>query len=111
MSSRSMPYSNSPDDCCSYLINDNSSLLRITTMIGKSYFTAVTKSCITIEKPPSPVIQIACLSGSAILLAIERSEEHTSELQSRFDLVCRLLLEKKNLITLLESYHHRDEGM
>src|SRR5699024_11599852 len=28
----------------------------------------------------------------------KRSEEHTSELQSRFDLVCRLLLEKKNLI-------------
>src|SRR5699024_12228152 len=26
----------------------------------------------------------------------DRSEEHTSELQSRFDLVCRLLLEKKN---------------
>src|SRR2546428_9621931 len=30
----------------------------------------------------------ACESG-------ERSEEHTSELQSRSDLVCRLLLEKK----------------
>src|SRR5699024_12173635 len=30
-----------------------------------------------------------------------RSEEHTSELQSRFDLVCRLLLEKKN--TKLEA--------
>src|SRR5690606_41187170 len=27
----------------------------------------------------------------------ERSEEHTSELQSRENLVCRLLLEKKNL--------------
>src|SRR5438067_6668686 len=27
-----------------------------------------------------------------------RSEEHTSELQSRFDLVCRLLLEKKKNI-------------
>src|SRR5699024_12514988 len=26
---------------------------------------------------------------------LTRSEEHTSELQSRFDLVCRLLLEKK----------------
>src|SRR5437868_9917373 len=26
---------------------------------------------------------------------VARSEEHTSELQSRFDLVCRLLLEKK----------------
>src|SRR5699024_12571618 len=32
---------------------------------------------------------IVCISGI-------RSEEHTSELQSRFDLVCRLLLEKKN---------------
>src|SRR5699024_11689416 len=30
----------------------------------------------------------------------ERSEEHTSELQSRFDLVCRLLLEKKKLVIL-----------
>src|SRR5207249_6285482 len=34
--------------------------------------------------------------------SVNRSEEHTSELQSRFDLVCRLLLEKKkqNNITL-----------
>src|SRR2546428_2478536 len=30
--------------------------------------------------------------------AIPRSEEHTSELQSRSDLVCRLLLEKKKRI-------------
>src|SRR5438067_5268972 len=30
-----------------------------------------------------------------LVLAKVRSEEHTSELQSRFDLVCRLLLEKK----------------
>src|SRR5699024_11478346 len=28
---------------------------------------------------------------------LSRSEEHTSELQSRFDIVCRLLLEKKKL--------------
>src|SRR5699024_12655067 len=27
----------------------------------------------------------------------KRSEEHTSELQSRFDIVCRLLLEKKKI--------------
>src|SRR5699024_12362782 len=32
---------------------------------------------------------------AAQLLHSWRSEEHTSELQSRFDLVCRLLLEKK----------------
>src|SRR5699024_11850808 len=30
-----------------------------------------------------------------------RSEEHTSELQSRFDLVCRLLLDKKKLYNQL----------
>src|SRR5260370_20617370 len=29
-------------------------------------------------------------------VAVERSEEHTSELQSHLNLVCRLLLEKKN---------------
>ena len=33
-----------------------------------------------------------------IALILSRSEEHTSELQSRSDLVCRLLLEKKNKI-------------
>src|SRR5947207_14171973 len=32
----------------------------------------------------------------AALAAADRSEEHTSELQSHSDLVCRLLLEKKN---------------
>src|SRR5690349_21881125 len=34
-------------------------------------------------------------SFTAILVIRPRSEEHTSELQSRRDLVCRLLLEKK----------------
>src|SRR3712207_8533266 len=35
-----------------------------------------------------------------------RSEEHTSELQSRQYLVCRLLLEKKKRLSLLtQSYH------
>src|SRR5437868_8635977 len=33
-------------------------------------------------------------------LEAARSEEHTSELQSRFDLVCRLLLEKKKHILI-----------
>src|SRR5438132_4094706 len=33
-----------------------------------------------------------------------RSEEHTSELQSHSELVCRLLLEKKNCAKFLEPY-------
>src|SRR5699024_8054156 len=39
------------------------------------------------------------IPSSAVSAA--RSEEHTSELQSRFDLVCRLLLEKKKLTIIL----------
>src|SRR5699024_11584868 len=38
-----------------------------------------------------------------VKLADVRSEEHTSELQSRFDLVCRLLLEKKKTSTMLST--------
>src|SRR5207249_5245 len=37
------------------------------------------------------------------VLADQRSEEHTSELQSRFDLVCRLLLEKKNSVATCDD--------
>src|SRR5579885_3758517 len=36
-----------------------------------------------------------CTPGWLLRAIGDRSEEHTSELQSRFDLVCRLLLEKK----------------
>src|SRR3712207_8837125 len=39
-----------------------------------------------------------CASFMAASSAGERSEEHTSELQSRQYLVCRLLLEKKNSV-------------
>src|SRR5438132_6410191 len=37
----------------------------------------------------------AVLATMSLLPALARSEEHTSELQSHSDLVCRLLLEKK----------------
>src|SRR3712207_8176368 len=46
---------------------------------------------------PTTVADARAWSGLAGLPeAFERSEEHTSELQSRQYLVCRLLLEKKN---------------
>src|SRR5690349_23774696 len=46
--------------------------------------------------PPQVVIQTEA-----------RSEEHTSELQSRRDLVCRLLLEKKNQRSSTSSRRYR----
>src|SRR5437868_9356708 len=42
--------------------------------------------------------EVVAAEGAPVVVAghaVLRSEEHTSELQSRFDLVCRLLLEKK----------------
>src|SRR5256884_1502441 len=51
--------------------------------------------------PPSDTLNIAAVGvggmgrTNLINLASQRSEEHTSELQSRLHLVCRLLLEKK----------------
>src|SRR2546430_5453818 len=52
-------------------------------------------------------------------LTLQRSEEHTSELQSQSNLVCRLLLEKKNRrVQYREADRHpscircrRDDGM
>src|SRR5256885_7133339 len=41
---------------------------------------------------------LAVATSSVPPLAMTRSEEHTSELQSPCNLVCRLLLEKKNII-------------
>src|SRR5436305_8826934 len=43
------------------------------------------------------------LTGEKQQIVAERSEEHTSELQSRPHLVCRLLLEKKNYLDLLRD--------
>src|SRR5437868_8100025 len=44
----------------------------------------------------SPGKTCSAIAWSITITLGERSEEHTSELQSRFDLVCRLLLENKN---------------
>src|SRR5207302_2358856 len=55
-------------------------------------------SAFTAHRPPSEVTNLRAADGSSKVPARAvgmRSEEHTSELQSRENLVCRLLLEKK----------------
>src|SRR2546421_2442353 len=51
------------------------------------------KGRIITSRIPPPTDGVFC---KALFCTGKRSEEHTSELQSRSDLVCRLLLEKKN---------------
>src|SRR5690625_5514340 len=49
-----------------------------------------------LSKPVDPANIGGVLVGRGLIRLSHRSEEHTSELQSRGHLVCRLLLEKKN---------------
>src|SRR5690625_6475331 len=60
------------------------------------------------ETPGSCMVTPINLSAAcmAILLCVIRSEEHTSELQSRGHLVCRLLLEKKKTNTTTHNTHY-----
>src|SRR5690606_39884910 len=50
---------------------------------------------------PRSVVRLASLDDAGEDALVFRSEEHTSELQSRENLVCRLLLEKKKHVTRL----------
>src|SRR2546430_6371399 len=49
--------------------------------------------------PQAPELDCHCAALLALARAAVRSEEHTSELQSQSNLVCRLLLEKKKRCT------------
>src|SRR2546428_10274937 len=68
------------------------------TVTDNESFTATTYRHIVVHAPPIAsftVMPNQPTVGTSVAFNA-RSEEHTSELQSRSDLVCRLLLEKKN---------------
>src|SRR2546430_13344924 len=78
-------------------------------------YTTLFRSCFTLSSlcelalliRQFPGLNLASVLGQAaalilFLVAVVRSEEHTSELQSQSNLVCRLLLEKKKK----DSQHH-----
>src|SRR5260370_9774167 len=53
--------------------------------------------------PGGPMVSVPLMVALA-----HRSEEHTSELQSHLNIVCRLLLEKKTIVLTNSSHtHHR----
>src|SRR5438034_2351101 len=63
-----------------------------------------------VSPPPDQELEWLAL-GAPVMTGAEyltRSEEHTSELQSHSDLVCRLLLEKKNfdIVDALANANH-----
>src|SRR2546426_5618042 len=61
------------------------------------------EGCVKIQGRRKSPVGVVLLAGSMALVTL-RSEEHTSELQSPCNLVCRLLLEKKKNIGAPISY-------
>src|SRR2546429_2127791 len=71
---------------------------------GGNYLAADRKALVCIQR---------LLSIQSVFAAIDtrpRSEEHTSELQSRLHLVCRLLLETKKTVEFRIAAHALDES-
>src|SRR6266446_8440096 len=77
------------------------------TMVRASGNSAAASSCR--RSTPGPTATSDCSAaqcGQTCGRGIERSEEHTSELQSPCNLVCRLLLEKKKY-KKIRIYHKK----
>src|SRR2546430_12399275 len=72
-----------------------STLFPYTTLFRSVVAFLVAAVCVRLGVALAPLVQAIELPHA------ERSEEHTSELQSQSNLVCRLLLEKKTLSPLL----------
>src|SRR5438034_8811633 len=66
----------------------SSSMIRVLRAVTSAY-SAATKKAFSRIRIPTPI------NSRVRVTPQPRSEEHTSELQSHSDLVCRLLLEKK----------------
>src|SRR5689334_23583607 len=67
-----------------------------TTMLGVCVSISASHSAQYALTTPGQSSRLHRKSCSRASMSFPRSEEHTSELQSQFHLVCRLLLEKKN---------------
>src|SRR5689334_24665898 len=70
-----------------------STLFPYTTLFRSLVVDAVRRDAVGLRRG---IRRVAAGGAHPLDGALDRSEEHTSELQSQFHLVCRLLLEKKN---------------
>src|SRR5690625_7950019 len=86
-------------------LNDRHALLSFPTRRSSDLSTCAAQPIGSLPRPASTAchrsstsrVSGSTSSPSATVITSRRSEEHTSELQSRGHLVCRLLLEKKNI--------------
>src|SRR5438874_9443397 len=76
---------------------------RSSDLVGAELLQHLRRNALALADQPEQDV----LGADVVVTELQRSEEHTSELQSRRDLVCRLLLEKKknNNSTQLQLNH------
>src|SRR5690606_5035040 len=79
------------------IVEDAQNRLWVGTSQGLSIYDREKDHFINVDRIPANKGHLK--NGYVTSIAFDRSEEHTSELQSRENLVCRLLLEKKKKIT------------
>src|SRR5256885_3940180 len=80
-----------------------STLFPYTTLFRSNWATAarIIQDAVDAALIPGAIVLVTngtYASGAALVTPVDRSEEHTSELQSPCNLVCRLLLDKKEII-------------
>src|SRR6266481_5903387 len=85
-------------DCGRFKVQVRSPRFRTTGRRAKSLFFGISQTKRT-NQGDEAIENFNSIQASEVKLKGARSEEHTSELQSQFHLVCRLLLEKKKLKT------------
>src|SRR3712207_8538022 len=82
-------------------------LARVVARFGRDPHAAAVRRPVRDGDHHRPARPLLAVDGEAELRGMEtRSEEHTSELQSRQYLVCRLLLEKKKNINKTDAEEH-----
>src|SRR5262249_35075371 len=102
-------FSYSWDQTPTTIAADGSGTGSISVSVGSGTATApstiVAANLSVISSAISPTLDT--YTNKAYQLTLSRSEEHTSELQSLTNLVCRLLLEKKNATQQPDHTHQR----
>src|SRR2546421_9481732 len=84
------------------------------TTLFRSYLDGYSDAIVPNFAPPEERVEAILdwmRAGPSRGIAANRSEEHTSELQSRSDLVCRLLLEKKKNTAMHSQYRDRPQDV
>src|SRR5690242_21534362 len=83
-------------------------LFRSLASCGRGWMAKIASAYLAAKSTPFGEVPACRITGPSCGERTTRSEEHTSELQSHVNLVCRLLLEKKNKKIIIQNVTARN---